>query len=207
MKKILLLLVVILNTLFVLGQRRLSIELSAQTNCSFSNDVSKTRIVGNNSTQLSYNKRERYQRPYYYLFCNAYFHVSKKIAIGLASGVQAHFYPKHYNGLERTFVAVPIIITGDYNFSFFKKDVLGVFFAAGGQFYNVSYFGEQLHNSLIFTNAVFYKINKKGRIKLGIEKQIDFASVNYKNSSNTIEVFHYPLNRLSIFLGVGWKIR
>ena len=139
MKKIFFLLLITTDTLFAIGQKKLNLELSAQSNLSFSNDVRGSRIVGNNATQITYYKREKYQRPYFYFFCKASFAISKKINVGLQSGLQAHFYPKHYNGLERAFLAVPIQVTGDYTFSIFKKDALGVFIAAGGQFYEISY--------------------------------------------------------------------
>jgi len=191
------------------GQKKISIELSANANLPVTNDITKIRDHADlYDPNILYWKRKKNTNPFTSLLLNAKYPVAKKLLMGLQAGVQFHFNETHFIGIERTFVTIPIQATIDYSIISFKNNALGIFIAAGGVFYKIDDYVYSIKNGFIFNGALFYELNKKHKIKFGLEKQIDNASFNYSiNNQSSSELFDFPLNRISLFIGYIYKIR
>jgi len=131
-----------------------------------------------------------------------------KFFTGLQPGIQLHFNETHFAGIKRTFVTIPVQATFSYILFPVKNNAMGVSVAAGAVFYKINDYIYKIKNGFIFNGELFYEISKRHKIKFGLEKQVDNTSFYYENNPPTPATkFNFSLNRLSMFVGCGFKIR
>lgn len=174
-----------------IGQKKIIIDFAANANLSFSNNVTKVSTsTGIPSViAISYNSRLRNTNPFFYVLCNPKYPVSKKLAIGIQTGLQFHFSEISLVGITRTFVAVPLQATMDYKMPFSKKGRMGVSIGAGGVLYKIDDGLAKINNALLFNLSPFYEISKRRRISVGMEKQIDNASLHFNISNPNLNEY------------------
>ncbi|MBX2933465.1 MAG: hypothetical protein KF825_04415 [Ferruginibacter sp.] len=127
---------------------------------------------------------------------------------GLQPGIQLHFNETHFADIKRTFVTILVQTTFSYILFPVKNNAMGVSVAAGAVFYKINDYIYKIKNGFIFNGELFYEISKRHKIRFGLEKQVDNASFYYENNPpSPATKFNFSLNRLSMFVGCGFKIR
>lgn len=191
-----------------IGQKRIAIDATLAANFSFSNDIIKQHVSSDVVNPYTlYWTRKGNTNPFFKGLANFNYPVTQKLFVGLQSGVQFYIKEVHFIGIKRTFVAIPLQVNIDCEEPISEERSAGISIAGGGLFYHVNDYVYKINNALLFNASIFCKINKKQKIKFGVEKQIDNASFYYGvNNPNSKEVFKFSINRLSLFLAYNVKI-
>jgi hypothetical protein len=182
----------------------------------FDLNVGLNRSIGQNTIKsysyphltIEYFKRRKYKNPYLNITGNILYPINKNFLAGIQSGIYIYFLEEYISSAKRTTVSIPIQLTARYNLLTLKENSIGINLAAGLNFFKIYDRIEQYKNGQLLNASVFYSINKKNLLKIGIEKQIDNVSFYvYKASEyEANQIFKYKINRLSIALSYGIEL-
>jgi hypothetical protein len=174
--KIILLPILISISLHLSAQKKLSFDLTASVLQSIGKDISTTYNSDISPLILIYLSRSKFKHPYFNVLGHVSYPVSSKVGLGLQSGLYLHYQEKYFSNVERTSLSVPVMATFSYKLFDINSAQLGIDMEAGKIFYNIDEFQFKIKNGELYNISVFYTLNKKNTIKLGVEKQIDNVS-------------------------------
>ncbi len=199
-------LLIILITLFVFNagaQKKPILEVNIGLNNSIGKNIIKS--YSSPHVTIQYFKRQKYKNPYVNITGNISYPVNRNCLVGVQSGVYINFLEEYVSIAQRTTISVPLQLTVRYKLLISKENSLGINVAAGLNFFNVYDRIERYRDGKLLNASIFYLINNKHLLKIGIEKQIDNVTFYvYKLSEyNPNEIFKYKKNRLSIALSYG----
>ena len=192
-----------------MAQKKLLIDLTAGILTPIGNNELKTFASGINPFTTQYYHRKRLQHPSINISSGIAYPFSKKLSIGIKSGVYLRFKETYTTYEQRTSVFIPLQLTAQYSLFTINNKWLAINIAAGILFFNFNDF-ENYHNSLLYNASVSYPIGRKNRIYIGIEKEADRVSLDVNKFNETLlknETFKYNLNRLFFHISYTFKIR
>lgn len=191
------------------AQNIINIDASFGLRLPVSNDVLKRYTTNPPYVMIEYFSRKKFSYPYFNLLADFSYGIGKKLKLGLQSGIYVHYREIYGSSTKRTTITAPLQLTVKYPVLAVKNKTIGVYAAAGVLFFSLDEFYEKYRNSALTNLSIFYKTKNGGLLKLGIEKQTDFVTVNLKNISQYVveETFKYSLNRLSLALSYGVVIK
>ncbi len=191
------------------AQSKLSADVSFGIRQSFSNDILKMYSTEPSNVTIEYYSRRKYRFPYFNLLSNVSYGINKRIALGIQSGIYVHYQEKYSTGIKRTTITLPLQLTARFSMLNYKDNVIGFNVAAGILFFRLDEFIDTYNNSSLVNTSVFCKTKNGSILKIGMEKQADFVTVNLKNLSqySPEETFKHPIKRLAFAISYGIVIK
>ena len=191
---------------YLQAQKKLSLDINVGALQSIGRNIIQTYQSAIQSLQIDYYSKEKFGRAYFNLIPNLNYAINPNVCLGLQSGIYAHFYqPGRPAPIS---VTVPVMATLRVNFINIESNALGVNIAGGKNFFKIDIGPLTMKNGWLFNAAVFYLLNKKSIIKLGVEPQIDNGYVYFiaNGPYQKDETFKYHSNRTAIFFSYGFII-
>lgn len=190
------------------AQTRLSLEINAGVLHSFGRDIIKTYRSNTQPFGISPFTRKKFEQPYFNLLPNLNYAVNPNLSLGLQTGIYAHFYERYFGQRIPITVTVPLMATFRCNLMNIKSNTVGINVAGGKNFFRIDADIDQLKNGWVFNASLFYLLNKKSMIKLGVEQEVDNAYVYFigEYPYTKDETFKYHLNRVSASLSYCFVI-
>lgn len=200
---------------FIIFLMALVNNLSAQKKISFDLNVSVLQSVGKdiqaryhsdvNPLTVYYLSRRRFKHPYFNVLGHVNYLLNQRIGIGLQSGFYLHYLEKYFSNVERTTLSVPVMVTFSYKLFDIHSGQLGINVSAGMLFHNIDEFMFKIKNGTVCNIAVFYTLNSRSTLKLGMEKQLDNVTFIPDEREFKKEAYKYHLKRLSVALSYGYR--
>lgn len=173
---------------------------------SIGKDVVKTYNSRIQPLEVGYFSRKKFEQPYFNLLGNLAYAISPNILLGLQSGVYAHFSERYFGYTESLTISIPVMGTLSINIIKIKLKQLGLNVTGGKNFFDFKEETSELKNGSLFNESIFYLLNKKNILKIGIEEEVNNNEYVYFTARNPLsrnETFKFHLNRLSVVLSYG----
>lgn len=190
----------------IMAQKKILFDLSFGLLKPISNDKLKTFESNINPYVVQYYQRKKLQHPSVNILVGSAYPLTKKLSVGIKSGVYLRFKETYTTYAKKTSVFIPLQLTAQYSLFTINDKWLGVNVAAGMLFFDFTDF-ENYHNSLVYNASFSYPIGTKSSISIGLEKEADKVSLDVRKFNENLykdEIFKYNLNRL--FLEVSYSL-
>lgn len=186
------------------------LNTNAQKKLVYDIGVGVNKSIAKNRTTLHYTSseiiqsfvRKKYKNPYINITGSVSCRLKKNFLIGFKSGIYIYILEEYSTDIQRTTVSIPLELSVKYKLFNVTKNSLGLEFSGGVNLFKIDDYIELYRGDEILNASLYYVINNRHLLKLGIEEQIDNVRFNvyYLRSSFSNEIFDYKLHRLSINL-------
>jgi len=165
---------------------------------SFGTDASKNYESEINPYSFGYNTKKKLKHPAVNFMAGLAYPFSKKLSVGIQSGIYLRFKEQYYTLAQRTSVMPTLQVTAKYKLFTIDDRWLGVNAAAGMLFFDFTDVA-RFHNSILYNACLSYQLTRKSSIQIGIENEADRVSIDLKKFDQNLfksDVLKYNINRL-----------
>lgn len=181
----------------------------SEVNIAFNNSIGSNKLVDYTTPDdvTGHYQRKRYENPYVGLNAEFLYQPTSCFSIGLRSGITLHISEQYVSVAKRTTVSIPLQLSGNAKIADIGHNSIGLSIASGFSFFNIYDRIESYKNGKLLGAYLYYLTKNKNIFRLGLEKQIDNATIYvYKiDQYSIVKVFDYKLNRLSLSISYGHR--